>query len=388
MDRQSWLQGTLYRPDFEQDSCGFGLMAQLDDQPSHWLVQTAISSLACLTHRGAVAADGKSGDGCGLLFKKPDAFLRAVAGECGFSLNAHYAAGLVFLNQDTTLATIARDTLTRELSNQGVTVAGFRQLPVDVSVCGKYAMATLPHFEQVFVNCPAEMDAEAFERKLYIARRLTEKALANDKTFYIPTLSGNVVLYKGLVMPDALPIFYKDLSDERFASSLAVYHQRFSTNTWPEWRLAQPFRYLAHNGEINTVQGNRNWSLARERKFATPLLPNMADVSPIVSRNGSDSYSMDNMLEGLVMGGAGLFRSLRMLIPPAWQNVPEMDADLRAFYEYNSMHMEPWDGPAGVVLTDGRYGACLLDRNGLRPARYVVTKDRHFTIASEIGVWN
>ncbi|HUW27733.1 MAG TPA: glutamate synthase large subunit [Sulfuriferula sp.] len=388
MDRQSWLEGTLYRPDFEQDSCGFGLMAQLDDQPSHWLVQTAISSLACLTHRGAVAADGKSGDGCGLLFKKPDAFLRAVAAECGFDLAKHYAAGLVFLNQDAALAATARDTLTRELRGQGLSVAGYRQLPVDVSVCGEYALATLPHFEQVFVNCPDSLDAESFERKLYIARRLTEKALAGDKSFYIPTLSGKVILYKGLVMPAALPVFYPDLSDERFASSLAVYHQRFSTNTWPEWRLAQPFRYLAHNGEINTVQGNRNWSLARERKFATPLILNMDDVRPIVAKNGSDSYSMDNMLEGLVMGGAGLFRSLRMLIPPAWQNVPSMDADLRAFYEYNSMHMEPWDGPAGVVLTDGRYGACLLDRNGLRPARYVITKDRHFTIASEIGVWN
>ena len=388
MNTPSWLEGTLYRPDFEQDSCGFGLMAQLDDQPSHWLVQTAISSLACLTHRGAVAADGKSGDGCGLLFKKPDAFLRAVAAECGLTLSARYAAGLVFLNQDAALASTARATLIRELEAQGVMVAGFRQVPVDASVCGEYALATLPHFEQVFVNCPDAVSAEAFERKLYIARRLTEKALAGDKAFYVPTLSANVILYKGLVLPAALPVFYKDLSDERFTASLAVYHQRFSTNTWPEWRLAQPFRYLAHNGEINTVQGNRNWSLARERKFATPLIPNMDDVRPIVARNGSDSYSMDNMLEGLVMGGAGLFRSLRMLIPPAWQNVPSMDADLRAFYEYNSMHMEPWDGPAGVVLTDGRYGACLLDRNGLRPARYVVTKDRHFTIASEIGVWN
>ena len=388
MNRQSWLQGTLYSPDFEQDSCGFGLIAQLDNQPSHWLVQTAISSLACLTHRGAVAADGKSGDGCGLLFKKPDTFLRAVAAECGFTLNEHYAAGLVFLNQEAQLASTARDTLTRQLSGQGLTVAGYRQLPVDTSVCGEYALATLPHFEQIFVNCPTDLDAEVFERKLYIARRLTEKALAGDRTFYIPTLSGNVLLYKGLVMPAALPVFYKDLSDPRFTSALAVYHQRFSTNTWPEWRLAQPFRYLAHNGEINTVQGNRNWAQAREHKFASAMIPNMDDVRPIVARNGSDSYSMDNMLEGLVMGGAGLFRSLRMLIPPAWQNVPEMDADLRAFYEYNSMHMEPWDGPAGVVLTDGRHGACLLDRNGLRPARYVVTKDRHFTIASEIGVWN
>ena len=387
MNRQSWLDGTLYRPDFEQDSCGFGLMAQLDDQASHWLVQTAINSLACLTHRGAVAADGKSGDGCGLLFKKPDVFLRAVAAECGFTIYAHYAAGLVFLNPDPVMAATAKQTLSSQLIQQGLQVAGYRMLPVDPSVCGEYALATLPRFEQLFVNCPSDMNADAFERKLYIARRLTEKALAADPVFYVPSLSGRVLLYKGLVMPAALPVFYPDLADERFTASLAVYHQRFSTNTWPEWRLAQPFRYLAHNGEINTVQGNRNWSLAREQKFSTPLIPQFDDVRPIVSRNGSDSYSMDNMLEGLVMGGAGLFRSLRMLIPPAWQNVPEMDADLRAFYEYNSMHMEPWDGPAGVVLTDGRYGACLLDRNGLRPARYVVTRDRHFTIASEIGVW-
>ncbi len=388
MNRQCRLDGTLYRRDFEQDSCGFGLMAQLDDKPSHWLVQTAISSLACLTHRGAVAADGKSGDGCGLLFKKPDAFLRAVAAENGIRLAGLYAAGLVFLNRDPVLAERARGTLAEHLAAQGVELAGFRQVPVDPSVCGEYALATLPHFEQVFVNCPQDMDEETFERRLYVVRRLTEKALVADTAFYVPSLSAQVILYKGLIMPAALPVFYPDLNDERFASSLAVYHQRFSTNTWPEWRLAQPFRYLAHNGEINTIQGNRNWSLARENKFSTPLIPHIEDIRPIVSRNGSDSSSLDNMLEGLVMGGAGLFRSLRMLIPPAWQNVPDMDPDLRAFYEYNSMHMEPWDGPAGIVLTDGRYGACLLDRNGLRPARYVVTRDRHFTIASEIGVWN
>ena len=169
--------------------------------------------------------------------------------------------------------------------------------------------------------------------------------------------------------------------------SLVVFHQRFSTNTWPQWRLAQPFRYLAHNGEINTVQGNRNWSRAREQKFATPLIPDMDDIRPIVGTKGSDSMSLDNMVEGLVMGGAGLFRALRLVIPPAWQNVESMDADIRAFYEYNSMHMEPWDGPAGIVLTDGRYAVCTLDRNGLRPARWVLTKDRILTIASEVGVW-
>ena len=389
MDRQRWLDGTLYRPDFEQDSCGFGLMAQMDDKPSHWLVQTAISSLACLTHRGAVAADGKSGDGCGLLFKKPDSFLRAVAAENGFKLNSRYAAALVFLNQDQATAQHARTCLDQELTAQGLQLAGFRNVPTDSSACGEYSLATMPKIEQIFVNCPDEIDAEAFERKLYIARRRVEKALCEtDGTFYIPTLSARVVSYKGLVLPDNLPVFYPDLRDERFASSLAVYHQRFSTNTWPEWRLAQPFRYLAHNGEINTLKGNRNWSRAREQKFESKYIPNMDDVRPIVSMTGSDSYSMDNMLEGLLMGGVDLFRAMRLMIPPAWQNVDTMDQDLRAFYEYNSMHMESWDGPAGIVLTDGRHGVCMLDRNGLRPARYVVTKDRHFTIASEIGVWN
>jgi len=388
-DRQRRLRGTLYSPDFEQDSCGFGLIAQLDDQATHQLVRTAIASLACMTHRGAVAADGKTGDGCGLLFKKPDGFLRAMAAEAGFSLNTRYAAGLVFLSQDADRAQRARDLLIRELSTEGLEVAGFRAVPTDVSALGEYALKSLPVIEQLFVNCPDAIDADIFERKLYVARRRVEKAVADDDaTFYMPTLSGRVIAYKGLVMPEYLPVFYPDLNDERFASALVVFHQRFSTNTWPEWRLAQPFRYLAHNGEINTVQGNRNWSRAREQKFQSPLIPNMADVLPMVGTKGSDSMSFDNMLEGLLMGGAGLFRSMRMMVPPAWQNVTSMDPDLRAFYEYNSMHMEPWDGPAGIVMTDGRYGVCMLDRNGLRPARYVITRDRIVTIASEIGVWD
>jgi len=388
-DRQSRLCGTLYSPDFEQDSCGFGLIAQLDNQPSHKLVQNAISSLACMTHRGAVAADGKSGDGCGLLFKMPDGFMRIVAAEAGISLGARYAAGLVFLNREEAKAQRARDLLVRELTTEGLQPAGFRTTPTDNSALGEVALKSVPVIEHLFVNCPDSIEADIFERKLYIARRRVEKALAaDDSTFYIPTLSSRVMSYKGLVMPSWLPVFYPDLSDARFESALAVFHQRFSTNTWPEWRLAQPFRYLAHNGEINTVQGNRNWSRAREQKFQSPLIPNMEDVRPMVGIKGSDSMSFDNMLEGLVMGGAGLFRSMRMMVPPAWQNITNMDPDLRAFYEYNSMHMEPWDGPAGIVMTDGRYGVCMLDRNGLRPARYVITKDRFVTIASEVGVWD
>ncbi len=388
-NRQSWLDGTLYRPSFEQDSCGFGLMAQMDDKPSHWLVKTAIESLARLTHRGAVAADGKSGDGCGLLFKKPDLFLRSVAVENNFTLADRYAAGLVFLNQDANLADKARQTLIAELTAQGLQPLGFRTVPINPEACGEYALSTLPVIEQIFVNCPPALAVDLFERRLYTARRRTEKAMiaAEDKMFYLPTLSSRVISYKGLVIPENLAVFYPDLSDPRFASSLAVYHQRFSTNTWPQWKLAQPFRFLAHNGEINTIQGNRNWSKARESKFVTEFLPNMDDIRPVVSTDGSDSCSLDNMLEGLVMGGVPIFRALRLLVPPAWQNVDTLDRDLRAFYEYNSMHMESWDGPAGIVLTDGRYGVCLLDRNGLRPARYVLTKDRHLTIASEIGVY-
>ncbi|MFC4161005.1 glutamate synthase large subunit [Chitinimonas lacunae] len=388
-DRQRRLNGTLYHPRFEQDSCGFGLIAHMDDKPSHWLVSTAISSLANLTHRGAVAADGKSGDGCGLLFRKPDSFLRTVAKEKGFDLADHYAAGLVFHSADLETGKQSLQQLKAALEEQGLEVAGVRNVPVDTRACGEYALKTLPSIGQIFVNCPASMDAATFERRLYIGRRLAEKAnAAADPAFYVPTLSAHTLSYKGLVTPDNLAVFYPDLQDERFTASLAVFHQRFSTNTWPQWKLAQPFRYLAHNGEINTISGNRLWARAREAIMASPLIPDMNDIRPIVQTDGSDSMSLDNMLEGLLMGGIDFFRALRLLVPPAWQNVDSTDKELRAFYEYNSMHMEPWDGPAGIVLTNGRYAGCMLDRNGLRPARYVLTRDRHLTISSEVGVWN
>ncbi len=383
----TYLSRGLYRPSFEKGSCGFGLIAQMDGKPSHWLVQTAINSLACLTHRGAVAADQKTGDGCGLLLRKPDGFLRAIASEAGLELGERYAAGMIFLNRDEGLAARARAQLEQELAAEGLQLAGWRTVPVDTAACGEEALKTVPRIEQVFVNAPGAMDESAMERHLYVARRRCEKAIEpDDDTFYVPSLSARVISYKGLVMPANLPVFYLDLKDERLESSLCVFHQRFSTNTWPEWRLAQPFRFLAHNGEINTIQGNRHWSVARSHKFETPLL-NMADVRPLVNVEGSDSSSLDNMLEALLAGGMDIFRAMRLLIPPAWQNVETMDSDLRAFYEYNSMHMEPWDGPAGIVLTDGRHAACTMDRNGLRPARWVVTRDRHITLASEIGVY-
>ena len=381
------VQG-LYRPEFEKDNCGFGLIAQMDNKPSHWLIETAIEALGNLTHRGAIGADGKTGDGCGLLMKKPDGFFREIADESGFVLSKHYAVGMVFLSQDKKQADANQAIVTAQLVAQKLDVQGWRDVPVDPeAACGEQALSSLPIIRQVFVNAAAGMDNAAFERHLYIARRLSEKAVLDD-AFYIPTLSSQVVSYKGLMMPAYLADFYTDLKDKRMETAICVFHQRFSTNTLPQWRLAQPFRYLAHNGEINTVQGNRNWALARGTKFATSLIDNMDDIRPLVGMTGSDSSSMDNMLEALLAGGVSLFRAMRLLVPPAWQNDHTMDEDLKAFYEYNSMHMEPWDGPAGVVLTDGRYAACSLDRNGLRPARYIITKDRHITLASEVGVYN
>ncbi|MEO1582209.1 MAG: glutamate synthase large subunit [Pseudomonadota bacterium] len=380
---------SLYRPSFERASCGFGLIANVDDEPSHWLVKTAIEALTRLTHRGAVAADGKTGDGCGLLMSAPETFLRAVAAAAGIELQDRFAAGVVFLNQHDTVAQRARTELESQLTEVGLAVAGWREVPIDPSVCGEEALRTLPRIEQVFVTAPAGMARALFNRLLFIARRRTELALADvDESFYVTSLCANTLSYKGMVMPAALPEFYKDLRDPRLESSVCVFHQRFSTNTWPQWRLAQPFRLIAHNGEINTIRANRNWALARARNFQSDKLPDVSSLEPLVSMDGSDSSSLDNMLEVMLAGGMDILQALRIVVPPAWQADERLDADIRAFYEFFGCHIEPWDGPAGIVMTDGRYAACTLDRNGLRPARYVLTEDRHLTIASETGVYD
>ena len=378
----------LYKEAYERDSCGFGLIASLDDAPSHTLVRTAIASLNRLTHRGAVAEDGKTGDGCGLLLRKPESFLRAVAAETGIRLAERFASGLVFLSREPQAAGEARVELAAALERQGLEVAGWRRLRVNRTACGAEALKSLPAIEQVFVNCTPAIDEAAFNRRLFMARRLAEKALAADPTFYVPSLSASTIVFKAMVMPEHLARFYPDLDDPRLESSVAVFHQRFSTNTLPQWRLAHPYRYLAHNGEINTVQGNRNWAQARGPLLTSPLLPDLKDILPLVSLEGSDSQSLDNMLEVLLMGGLDPLHAMRLLIPPAWHGLDTLDPDLRAYYEYYSVHMEPWDGPAGVVLTDGRYAICTLDRNGLRPARFCITRDRLLTVASETGVWD
>ncbi len=379
------MTDNLYSPDFERDSCGFGLIAQLDDHASHAIVATAIASLARLTHRGAVAADGKSGDGCGLLIQMPQEFFRAVAAEQGLELPKLFAVGQFFLPQAPQQAEAIRDIVAAEAKALAMQLMGWRAVPTDATACGAEALKTLPRVEQAFFAA-TDVDADTFERLCYRLRRRVEKRCASNADFFAVTCSSRVIGYKGLVMPEHLPDFYPDLRDPRFASALVSYHQRFSTNTWPEWRLCQPFRILAHNGELNTIQGNRNWARARAPLLHSDLLP-MEEVLPAVG-GGSDSFSLDNMLELLVQGGMDFFKALRLLVPPAWHNVPNMAPELRAFYEYHSMRMEPWDGPAGLVLNTGQMAVCALDRNGLRPARYVITRDRIINIASEVGVFD
>ncbi|MEN5302049.1 MULTISPECIES: glutamate synthase large subunit [unclassified Pseudomonas] len=377
----------LYHPEEFKDNCGFGLIAHMTGEPSHHLLQTAMQALTCMTHRGGINADGKTGDGCGLLMQKPDQFLRAVAQEhFAVELPKQYAVGMVFFNQDPVKAEAARANMDREIVAAGLKLVGWRKVPIDTSVLGRLALERLPQIEQVFIGGEGLSDQE-FAIKLFSARRRSSVANAHDTDHYICSFSHKTIIYKGLMMPRDLAAFYPDLGDERLQTAICVFHQRFSTNTLPKWPLAQPFRFLAHNGEINTITGNRNWAMARRTKFANDLIPDLEELGPLVNRVGSDSSSMDNMLELMVTGGIDLFRGVRMLVPPAWQNVETMDADLRAFYEYNSMHMEPWDGPAGIVMTEGRHAVCLLDRNGLRPARWVTTTNGYITIASEIGVW-
>lgn len=380
------VPGLCSRDDFK-DNCGFGLIASTKGTASHELLSAAIQSLRCMTHRGGIAADNKTGDGCGLLLAKPDDFFRKEADRLfGAALPDVYAVGMVFLSKDSKKAQEARDHLEQQLVSEGLHAVGWREVPVNDEVCGPLALASLPRIEQVFVG-GVDLGPKEMDRRLFVARRHTEKRMEHCEDFYFVSLSTGVIGYKGLIMPEDLPEFYLDLKNESLATSICVFHQRFSTNTLPRWRLAQPFRFLAHNGEINTISGNINWSVARTPLFESPLLPDVAEIAPLVDTRGSDSACMDNMLEVLVHGGMDMFRALRMMVPPAWQNVEHIDADLRAFYEYNSMHMEPWDGPAGVVLTDGRYAVCLLDRNGLRPARWVLTDNNWITLASEVGTY-
>ena len=378
----------LYQHSQARENCGFGLIAHLEGAASHRIVRTAINGLDRMQHRGGISADGKTGDGCGLLMQKPDSFFRAIAEENGWNLAKKYGVGMIFFSQDPVKAALAKKIIEQEIARETLTLVAWRAVPIDSSVLGPLALSSMPAISQVIVNAPHGWGDHDLERRLYMVRRRIEKQLADDADFYIPSFSSLVTVFKGLMMPADLPRCYLDLADIRMETAICVFHQRFSTNTMPRWQLAQPFRFLAHNGEINTITGNRQWARARQYKFASPLLSDLQDAAPFVSQSGSDSSSLDNMLELLLAGGMDLFRAMRLLVPPAWQGNRVMDDNLKAFYEFNSMHMEPWDGPAGIVMTNGQHVACNLDRNGLRPARFVITRDKLITLASEVGIWD
>jgi glutamate synthase (NADPH/NADH) large chain len=376
----------LYSANDSRDNCGFGLIADPSGTCSHELLQRSLEALNALLHRGGIAADGKTGDGCGLLIRFNPDYFRLKAKQQHKILPKRFAIAMVFLSKNPEQQKVQQQAFERIFKNNDLSIRYWRAVPVNENVLGYIAKQNPPAIYQAFIDT-SKLEPALEMAKLYIVRRQVETALEDQEDVYICSCSSKTVLYKGLMLPQDISRFFLDLQEPEFEASVCVFHQRFSTNTQPKWPLAQPFRYLAHNGEINTIRGNRQWAKARLPILQTPLLPSIKDLGQVVSETGSDSQSLDNMLEYLIAGGMNLCKALRLMIPPAWQNVEIIDPNLRAFYEYLSMHMEPWDGPAGIVLTDGDVAVCALDRNGLRPTRWVKTHNGWITIASEIGVW-
>ena len=384
----------MYRPENEHDACGLGFVANIEGQKSHDIVLKGIQILVNLTHRGACGCDPETGDGAGILIQIPHAFFERECASLGFTLPppGEYGVGMVFLPVDPQDRILCEGIVEKTVREQGLTVLGWRDTPINGDTIGRVARNTQPYIEQIFIRRAPGMDQDALERKLYVLRKAAETAMAESDLkekdfFYIPSLSSRTIVYKGLLLAPQIASFYKELSDPEVMSALCLVHQRFSTNTFPSWQLAHPYRYLCHNGEINTLRGNANWMYARQSVLSSPLFgKDMQKLLPIITPGGSDSAMLDNAVELLTLGGRSLPHVMSMLIPEAWDNDPEMPQDVKAFYEYHASLMEPWDGPAAVAFTDGRVIGAKLDRNGLRPGRYLVTTDGLVIMASEAGV--
>jgi len=366
-----------------KDNCGFGLLASIDNTPSHRNLEDAVTALSRMMHRGAVAADGKTGDGSGLLLSLPKTFFTKEAKKENITLPDMYAVAMVFSKNEQDFKIIQE-----VCENNDLKCIYTREVPVNKDALGEQALASLPMIRQVFVAPNSIMGAKRFDALVYLSRKEIEAKISEDRDFYIPSFSTSVVSYKGLVMPTHIKAFYQDLANEAFEISFCLFHQRFSTNTLPEWRLAQPFRTIAHNGEINSVTANRFNVAAKTAALKSSVFSDeeMQRLIPIIQSEMSDSASLDNFFEFLRINGVDFFKAARSILPAPWQNAPHMDAKLRAFYEYASTCFEPWDGPAAVSMTDGRYIGCVLDRNGLRPSKYIITKDNRLLISSEYGV--
>jgi glutamate synthase (NADPH/NADH) large chain len=394
--QQGWpIQQGLYDPRQERDACGVGFVAHIKGKQSHDMIRQGLQILENLTHRGAVGADPLAGDGAGILLQIPDAFLREQCAAKGVVLPAigSYGVGMLFLPRDTTARESCEKIIAERIAAEGQELLGWRDVPVDNTGLGETVKKVEPVMRQVFIargkNC---RDADAFERKLLVIRKTMEHMVnslnnSQSKGFYCPSMSCRTIVYKGMLLADQVGKYYLDLQDNRVVSALALVHQRFSTNTFPTWNLAHPFRMIAHNGEINTVRGNVNWMTARHAAMSSKLLgDDLEKLWPLIVEGQSDSACFDNALELLVAGGYSLPHAMMLLIPEAWAGNPLMDEERRAFYEYHAALMEPWDGPAAVAFTDGRMIGATLDRNGLRPARYLITDDDLVLMASEMGV--
>ncbi len=383
--------GSLYRPENERDACGVGLIAAIDGKRSNTILRHGLTSICRLAHRGAVDADEKTGDGAGILTQIPYKLFRRELALLGHKLyrDEDLAVGVVFFpTENAYQQERARSIIEEVVKERGIFLFGWREVPINKNFLGNKAEETLPMIEQVLLGRPADIKAEEYERRLFLARNEIEKKAAEDgiTNFYLPSFSSRTISYKGLLISPSLEKFFKDLSDPEYETAICVYHQRYSTNTFPTWALGQPFRMLAHNGEINTVKGNRNWMHAREAELNADFWGEDIDLlKPIIQPGGSDSASLDNALDVLVHSGRSLLHAMHMLVPPAWKSEAHLTPELEAFYKYHQCLNEPWDGPAALVFTDGlTVGACL-DRNGLRPARYKITDDHVFHLGSEVG---
>lgn len=383
---------SLYDPRYEHDACGLGFLANLTGKKSHSILEKGIEVLENLLHRGATGSDPNTGDGAGLLFQIPDAFFRAECDRAGIPLPkpGEYGVGMFFLPAKEDTRKTCRATVEKVVSDEGLEFLGWRNVPISKSALGKKAREEMPFIAQCFVGETRPGDRD-LERTLYVVRRQIERAIADrlpdGEIFYIPSFSACTIVYKGLMLPGQVSAFYQDLRDTSIKSAAVIVHQRYSTNTFPSWALAQPFRYLAHNGEINTLKGNINWMRAREKNLQSKLFgSDIKKLFPIVQPDGSDSACLDNALELLTRGGRSVYHSMMMLIPEAWGDKYPMGPDLRGFFEYHAGIMEPWDGPAAVAFMDKHHIGALLDRNGLRPSRYTVTRDDFIVFASEAGV--
>ncbi|MFZ9246239.1 MAG: glutamate synthase central domain-containing protein, partial [Ilumatobacteraceae bacterium] len=375
----------LYDPRFEHDACGVSFVVDMHGRASHEIVSTGLGALCSMEHRGATGAETQTGDGAGILLQIPHKFFSAVT-DFALPSAGSYGVGLAFLPQNEELASKARAQIELIVSEQKLRTLGWRSVPVDPSCLGASALRVMPTFMQFFVDDPSGTKLIDLDRRLFILRKRIEHELSDELKTYFPSLSSRTFIYKGMLTTPELQMFFTDLSDERIESALVLVHSRFSTNTFPSWPLAHPYRYIAHNGEINTVQGNRNWMRTRESLLATELIPDLEKAFPICTIGGSDSASFDEVLELLHLSGRSLPHAMLMMIPEAWENSTTMSQTKRAFYRYHGSLIEPWDGPASVAFTDGTVIGAVLDRNGLRPSRYWVTDDDRVIMASEVGV--